>query len=96
MIEVTSEHELVREYISPYYGMDGKSNYVYRAYRVPYEWVLQLDRPTETAVRRIENSKFRVPGVDHKPEQRIAKLEGAKGFSPLLQLCVVDTRDLEE
>ena len=39
MIEVTSEHELVWEYISPYYGMDGKSNYVYRAYRVPYEWV---------------------------------------------------------
>jgi hypothetical protein len=96
MIEVISEHELVWEYISPYYGMDGKSNYVYSAYRLPYQWVPQLDRPTETAVRRIENSKFRVPCVDHKPEQRITKVEGAKGFSRLPRLCVVDTRDLEE
>lgn len=96
MIEVTPEHELVWEHISPYYGMDGKSNYVYRAYRVPYEWVPQLDRPKETAIKRIENSKFRVPGVDYEPERKITKVEGAKGFSPLAQLCVVDAKESEK
>jgi len=96
MIEVTPQHELVWEYVSPYYGMDVKSNYVYRAYRVPYEWVPQLDHPTERAVKRIDNSKFRVPGVDYQPERRITKVEGAKGFSPLPQLCVVDMSKLEE
>jgi hypothetical protein len=93
MIEVTPDHELVWEYISPYYGMDGKSNYVYRAYRVPYQWVPQLDHPVETAVERIDNSKFRVPGTEYKAEQRITKVEGVKGFSPLPQLCVVDTKE---
>jgi hypothetical protein len=93
MIEVTPDHELIWEYISPYYGMDGKSNYVYRGYRVPYQWVPQLNHPIETAVKRIDIGKFRVPGTDYKPEQRVTKVEGAKGFSPLPQLCVVDTKE---
>jgi hypothetical protein len=93
MIEVTPDHELVWEYISPYYGPDGKSNYVYRAYRVPYEWVPQIDRPAEKAISRIDNSRFRVPGSEHQPDQGITRVEGATGFITLPQLCVVDTVD---
>jgi hypothetical protein len=93
MLEVTPDHQLVWEYISPYYGMDGKSNYVYRAYRVPYNWVPQRDRPQEKAVPRTDISKFRVPGSEYKEEQRITKVQGAMGFSTLPQLCVVDADD---
>ena len=62
IIEVTPDHEIIWEYISPYYGLDGKSNHVYRTYRVPYEWVPQLEKPQETGVERIDKSRFRVPG----------------------------------
>ncbi len=39
IFEVTSEHEIVWEYISPYYGKGRNHNMVYRAYRLPYDWV---------------------------------------------------------
>jgi hypothetical protein len=35
-------------------------NQIYRAYRVPYEWVPQLPKPVEKAVIPPDNSKFRV------------------------------------
>ncbi len=35
-------------------------NTVYRAYRVPYDWVPQLERPVEEAVIPPVNSKFRI------------------------------------
>jgi hypothetical protein len=90
ILEVTPGHELVWEYISPYFGMDGKSNHVYRAYRVPYEWVPQLERPEEIAVPRLDISRFRVPGTEWKAEQRITKVEGTTGFFAMPQLCVSD------
>jgi hypothetical protein len=37
LFEVTPEHEIVWEYISPYFGEKDNFNLVYRAYRVPYE-----------------------------------------------------------
>ena len=59
--EVTPEHEIVWEYISPYYNDNGHYNLVYRAYRVPYDYVPQLKKPTEHAVIPPENSSFRIP-----------------------------------
>lgn len=91
ILEVTSNQELVWEYVSPYYGLDGKSNYVYRAYRAPYEWVPQLKKPQETGIARIDNSRFRVPGTQWREEQRVTKVEGARGFSHKPQICVVET-----
>jgi hypothetical protein len=93
MIEVTADHELVWEFISPYYHTQGKTNYVYRAYRAPYSWVPQLNSPVEEAVKPVENSKFRVPGTQYQPEQRITKVAGAKGFSAQPELCVVEMKD---
>jgi hypothetical protein len=92
-MEVTVNHELVWEYVSPYYGLDGKSNFVYRAYRVPYEWVPQLKKPQETGIARIDNSRFRVPGTHWREEQRVTKVEGARGFFHEPQLCVVETKE---
>ncbi len=93
LIEVTADHELVWEYISPYFGLDGKSNHVYRAYRAPYDWVPQLDKPEEKEVSRIDIQKFRVPGNEYQEERKITEVETVTEFSPLPQLCVVDSED---
>ncbi|MBP1624284.1 MAG: hypothetical protein H6Q07_2304 [Acidobacteria bacterium] len=61
IFEVTAKHEIVWEYISPFFS-DAKEtqNGVYRAYRVPYEWVPQISKPAEKAVVPVPNSKMRV------------------------------------
>jgi len=76
IFEVTSEYEIVWEYISPYIGgrveLPGntpgpaapprKSSMVYRAYRIPYDWIPQVDKPEEIALPDIDISEYRVPG----------------------------------
>jgi hypothetical protein len=59
--EVTRENEIVWEYISPYSVSDKvHSARMFRAYRVPYDWVPQLPRPEEKAVVPPKNSEFKV------------------------------------
>jgi hypothetical protein len=61
LFEVTAEGEIVWEYVSPYFGTNQSStNRVYRAYRVPYEWVPQLTRPEERAVVPPDVREFRI------------------------------------
>lgn len=62
--EVTPEHEIVWEYISPYYSANGNYNLVYRSYRVPYDYVPQLPTPKEVAVIPPANTML------HLPEQK--------------------------
>ena len=51
IFEVTSDGDIVWEYVSPFLAEDPPvNNIVYRAYRVPYDWVPQLEKPVETAV----------------------------------------------
>jgi hypothetical protein len=49
LFEVTPSYQTVWEYINPYYfrNFGGILNMVYRAYRVPYEWIPQLEPPRE-------------------------------------------------
>jgi hypothetical protein len=66
LFEVTPEHEIVWEYINPYYTQvpgRGNLNMVYRAYRVPYEWVPQIPVPDETEILTLDPCTFRVPGA---------------------------------
>ena len=77
LIEVTREYETVWEYISPY---SEKSRgvlrpAVYRAYRVPYEWVPQVDKPEERAIPRIDNSRFRVPGSPRRKAGKVTRVK---------------------
>ena len=60
IFEVTPEYETVWEYISPYYEATENFNLVYRAYRVPYAYVPQVEKPVEKAVLPPENSIIRV------------------------------------
>lgn len=63
LFEVTQDHQIVWEYISPYRELaPDVNNMVYRAYRVPYEWVPQLEKPPETEIPALDVTTFRVPG----------------------------------
>jgi len=53
IFEVTRDLEIVWEYVVP----RGVS---YRAYRVPYDWIPQLDEPVEKAVIPPDPSEFRI------------------------------------
>ena len=50
LFEVTPKGEIVWEYISPYYQEKENFNMVYRAYRVPYDYVPQLKVPDEVPI----------------------------------------------
>lgn len=61
LIEVNIEGEIVWEFVSPWKDRRGSLSVVYRAYRLPYEWVPQLEKPVEEALQGIDNSRFRIP-----------------------------------
>ena len=59
--EVTVDGEIVWEYINPFfYESDDTRHNIYRAFRVPYDWVPQLDRPEERAIVPPHPSEFRI------------------------------------
>ena len=74
IIEVTPAHEIVWEYITPYYSRKLDMNWIYRAYRVPYEWVPQAEKPEEKAIPRLANSRFRVPGSPRKRALKVTTI----------------------
>ncbi len=92
IFEVTANHQMVWEYISPYYAEGGRTNFVYRAYRAPYDWVPQLNPPEEKSVPKPDNSKFRVPGSEWQEEEGIIVVKEATGFRSI-QTCVEDIED---
>jgi hypothetical protein len=65
LFEVTQDGAIVWEYVFPLFAGGGPgprpTNSVYRAYRLPYEWIPQLARPTERAVTPPAAGEFRVP-----------------------------------
>jgi len=69
IFQVTSKGEIVWEYINPYFGQQFmihpkhsvKTNWVFRAQPVPYDWVPDETPRSEKPVRRLDNSSFRVP-----------------------------------
>lgn len=81
LFEVTAEHEIVWEYINPYWGKRGLAlNMVYRSYRLPYDWVPQLSQPVETPMVRPDVSCFRLPGAGKGGPKNEVKVAGALGF----------------
>jgi hypothetical protein len=61
LMEVTADRRIVWEYIYPVFSGPQNTNGVYRAYRVPYDWIPQIVRPAERAVVPPANGDFRVP-----------------------------------
>lgn len=94
IFEVTADHQLVWEYVSPYWvtGTEGLNNMVYRAYRYPYSWVPQVDVPVETPVVRADISRFRVAGAAAIGHERVTDVEDAEGYQEEADFCVVPQR----
>ena len=66
VFEVTTQCEVVWEYISPYNLAEREGLFfsdVFRAYRYPYDWVPQLEQPRERAVVPPANGEFRIAPV---------------------------------
>jgi hypothetical protein len=66
LFEVTAKGETVWEYINPYYQPKENFNMVYRAYRVPYNYVPQLKTPKEDAIIPPDNSTLRLKDLVEK------------------------------
>ena len=91
IFEITQDHELVWEYISPYWGSRGPAsgmNMVYRAYRAPYAWVPQRPEPTETPIPRLDRSGFRVPGAAPPGLEREISVPGVAADQQDAAFCV--------
>ncbi len=61
LFEVTKEGAIVWEYVFPQFSGARATNSVYRAYRVPYDWIPQLPRPSQKPVTPPAAGEFRVP-----------------------------------
>jgi hypothetical protein len=93
IIEVTPGHELVWEYISPYWGKLMNMNMVYRAYRFPYDWVPQLDTPKQVPIEPIDVKTFRVPGAAPPGPKNVTVMQGVRPYQGASALCVVTDVD---
>ncbi len=83
LLEVTPDHEIVWEYINPYFNRIGgkfTNNMVYRAYRVPYEWVPQAERHEEKSIVPPSIDTFRVPGASKG--EGTGKVTAVAGVNP--------------
>ena len=93
-IEVTADHEIVWEYISPYFGEKGiKTNMVYRAYRYPYDYIPQVEQPEEVAIKPVDNEDFRLPGAKSKEFRRLVEVEGTEEFGEVAGFCLASEED---
>lgn len=94
VFEVTKDYEIVWEYINPYWGTMIPMNMVYRAYRAPYDWVPQEEKPEEVAIERIDPKEFRLPGAaPFGSRKAIVEIKGTGGFEPSNALCVASVDD---
>lgn len=95
LIEVTKDHRIAWEYLSPHFGRFARFNMVYRAYRLPYEWVPQRDAPKETPVEPVDVSTFRMPGAAASGVAEVTEVPGVKPYQRAEVLCVLNTADVE-
>jgi len=95
IIEVTADHDIVWEYISPYWGTLMNINMIYRAYRVPYDWIPQLDTPEEVPIEPIDVKTFRVPGAAPCGPLNTTVVQGVRPYQGASALCVAKAKEVE-
>jgi hypothetical protein len=95
IIEVTPDHQIVWEYTSPHFGQFHRFNMIYRAYRLPYHWVPQVDNPKEVPLEPVAVSAFRVPGAAAPGTAEITTVEGVKPYQKASVLCVANLPDMD-
>lgn len=87
MFEVTPDKEVVWEFIAPFKGMN---QMIYRAYRYPYDYVPQLEKPTEIPVERLDCHDFRVPGASSSEIKEMTVVDGTLGYESNMDACVTE------
>jgi hypothetical protein len=95
IFEVTRDHEIVWEYISPFWGKTLNNNMVYRAYRIPYAWIPQLTQPSEVPIAAVDVRTLRQPGAAAPgPAQSVVRVAGVQPYSKSADaLCVATDND---
>ena len=86
-MEFTPDNELVWEYNYPKIG----GGLIYRAYRIPYDWIPQLPEQKEVPIERIDNSEWVLPGAekfDIEADGVQVSVEGTRGFEKGFANCV--------
>ena len=68
---------------------------VYRAYRVPYEWVPQLELPIETEIAPLDVNDYRLPGAAPRGAVTTVEVEGTISYGEGA-LCVARTDELTQ
>jgi hypothetical protein len=63
VFEVTAARDIVWEFMNPPGEGGRRTNAVYRAYRVPYDWIPQLPVPGQVAIVAPPAGTFHVPGT---------------------------------
>lgn len=92
LLEVTTDHEIVWEYISPYWGTHTPTNLIYRAYRYPYDYVPQVEPPQEVAIKPIDIEDYRLPGAKSKEFRRMVEVETTEGYGKVEGYCLQTDR----
>lgn len=93
LFEVTPEKEIVWEYRAPFDKESTSGPMVYRAYRYPYDYVPQLEKPQEVPVVRVDNMTFRMPGAGSGHLDHITEVPEALGYTSKMAACVTDDDD---
>ncbi len=89
IFEVTADHEIVWEFINPYWGkISMPMNMVYRAYRLPYNWIPQIEPIKEVPIEPLETASFRVPNAAPLGPMEAVKVEGTIGYFSGAGHCV--------
>ncbi len=96
IFEITRSHDIVWEYISPYWGETLPINQVYRAYRIPYEWIPQLEKPVEKDIPKLDVREYRREGAAQCGSIREVNVEGMQPFFSGSGICVATDMDGEE
>ena len=91
LFEVTPEKEIVWEYRAPFDEVGIPM--IYRAYRYPYSYVPQLEKPIEIPLEKINNMTFRVPGAALGMLDNITEVPEALGYTSAIAACVTNDED---
>ena len=92
LFEVTADKEVVWEYRAPF-DNESRSSMIYRAYRYPYSYVPQVEKPTEVPVGRIDNMTFRMPGAAEGMIANVVEVPEALGYTSAMAACVTEEDD---
>ncbi len=98
LIEVTEDHEVVWEWISPYYvdgETTGRNNMIYRGYRYPYSWVPQEETPVEVPIEEVDVITWRLPNAGKFGAKTTVEVEGTLPYTESDALCVARDDELQ-